>query len=331
MRFAVIGLGIGRTHCSVLTRMQDAELVGVCDLNAELAAKVGADCGVPAFGDWEQLVAETGPQAVCLCTNPATHLPIGAALAQRGIHVLCEKPMAPDVAQCLALTDACEKAGVVLMVAQKKRFAPATTFLKEHVGTDFGRPLCLNYRYQLGQVPKDWFWREEDGGGPIVENSVHCFDLLRYVIGEVKTVRGVGGNLFVKDRAPQVDIALGLLEFECGCVGAVELGTASEWSVADEELSITCEDAVIRWYGSFDRPSELRYLHPRDGQQRVLTFDYSGEQASADFEREIANFIECIHTGGTPRIPGADAARSIGLCVAMKQAVREGGVVEPWH
>ena len=331
MRFAVIGLGIGKTHCTVLSRMQDAELVGVCDLNGELAAQVGAEYEAPAFSDWEQMVAETKPEAVCLCTNPATHLPIGSGLAKQGIHVLCEKPMAPDVGQCLGLTEACERAGVVLMVAQKKRFSPATAFLKAHVGADFGRPISLNYRFHLGQVPKDWFWREEDGGGPIVENSVHCFDLLRYVIGEVRTVRGLGGNLLVKDRAPQVDIALGLLEFENGCIGAVELGAASEWSVADEELFIACEEAVIRWYGPFDRPSELRYVHPRNGQPQTVTFDYSGEQAVGDFEREIRHFMECVRTGAKPLVPGADAARSIAVCVAMKQAVREGRVVEPWH
>ncbi len=327
MKFAVIGLGIGGVDAEVLHGMPQAELVGVCDLNLELASQVAEAAQTRAFGDWEQMVEETRPEAVCLCTNPKTHLPLGSALAQRGIHVLCEKPMAPTVEQCLALTEACEKAGVVLMVAQKKRFAPAVNFLREHLAGDFGRPFMLNYRYQPGQVPKDWFWREDDGGGPILENSVHCFDSLRFMVGEIKTVRGLGGNLFVKDRAPQVDIALGLLEFENGCIGSVELGTASEWCVADEDLFVGCEKAVARWHGGFDRPSELTYTYRAEQKPQTVTFDYSGEAGSADFVREISHFIDCIETGKQPLITGADAAKSIALCLAMKKAVREGVTV----
>lgn len=174
MRFAVIGLGIGDVHARVIRDLPGLELVGVCDINAERAEKTGGECGAPAYTDWAAMVAETRPEAVSVCTNPATHLPLGQALAAQGIHVLCEKPMAPDVAQCLALAEACEQAGVVLMVAQKKRFAPAVGFLKEHVGGDFGRPLSLNYRYHLGQVPRDWFWQEEDGGGPMIAKSVEA-------------------------------------------------------------------------------------------------------------------------------------------------------------
>lgn len=328
MRFAVIGLGIGRVHAQVLSKMSDAELVGVCDLNADLAAQVAAECATRSFGDWEQMVAEVKPEAVSVCTNPKTHLPLGKGLAERGIHVLCEKPMGPDVAQCLALTEACEQAGVALMVAQKKRFAPGIRFLKEHVGADFGRPLCLNYRFHPGQVPRDWFWQEDDGGGPIVENSVHVFDTLRFVIGEIKAIRGLGGNLLTPGYPDQVDIALGLIEFENGCVGAVELGTASEWCIADEEFYVACDKAVARSRGGFDRPSEILYVYRQEQVPRTYEVDYSGDQGARDFEDEIRELMRAARTGEPPLVPGRDAARSVACCVAMKRAVREGARVE---
>lgn len=328
MRLAVIGLGIGQVHARLISKMPGVELVGVCDLDQDRATKIATECGTTAYTDWQAMVDEARPDAVSLCTNPKSHLPLGKALAERGVHVLCEKPMAPDVAQCLALTEACEQAGVVLMVAQKKRFAPAVNFIKQHVGGDFGKALSLNYRYHLGQVPLNWFWQEDDGGGPLLENAIHCFDTLRYAIGEIKTIRALGGNLLNPEREGQLDIGLGLLEFDNGTIGTVELGTASEWIVADEELFIGCEKAVVRWRGGFDRPSEISWVDRKDQKPQTVCMDYEGEQGSRDFVAEITHFVECIQTGKAPLITGRDAARSVACCLAMKQAVREGTVVE---
>lgn len=328
MRMAVVGLGIGKVHASVLAGMDAAELVAVCDLDKDLADSVAAQHGTRAFGDMGEMLKEAQPDGVCLCTPPKTHLPLGRQCAQAGMHLLCEKPMAASVEECLALDEAYKSAGLTLMVGQKKRFAPAFQFLKEHVGGDFGKPLSINYRYHLGQVPMAWFWAEDDGGGPIVENSVHCLDALRFVIGEIKTIRGLGGNLLNEQHAPQVDVALGLLEFENGCIGAVELGTASEWCVADEEWFIACEGAVARSRGPFDRPSEIQYVYREAQQPQSFSVDYDGALGHQDFVAEIAHFMACAGTGATPLVSGRDAAQSIACCLAMKRAVREGGVVE---
>lgn len=327
MKLAVIGLGIGKVHAQVISQLPELELVGVCDLRGDVATEVAAQTHTTAFTDWVQMIERARPEAVCLCTNPKSHLPLGLELARRGVHVLCEKPMAPTVQQCLSLAEGCEKAGVVLMVGQKKRFTPAFCFLKERLGGVFGQPLTLNYRYHLGQVPRNWFWEEDDGGGPILENSVHTFDALRYLIGEIKTIRGLGGNLFNPDRKGQIDVALGLLEFENGCIGAVELGTASEWCMADEEFFIGCEKAVVRCRGGFDRPAEIVYLDRKETAPQTYEVDYSGEQGARDFIAEIMHFVTCIRTGQTPLVSGRDAARSIACCLAMKRAVREGRTV----
>ena len=328
MRLAVVGLGIGAVHAQVMARMQQVDLVGVCDLDAALATRVADECGTRAYTDFATMLEEASPEGVSLCTNPKTHLPLGQELAQRGIHVLCEKPMAPTVDQCLALCEACEQANVTLMIAQKKRFTPAAAFLKEHVGGDFGKPVSLNYRYHPGQVPKHWFWQEDDGGGPILENAVHTFDTLRYIIGEITAIRGIGGNFITGEYPEQIDIALGLLQFQGGCIGAVELGTATEWCVADEEFFLACEKAIVRWRGGFDRPSEILYVY-RDAQEpKTFTIDYDGAAGTREFEAEIANFVECAQTGATPFVTGRDAARSIACCLGLKRAVREGIVVE---
>jgi UDP-N-acetylglucosamine 3-dehydrogenase len=326
MKYAVIGLGIGAVHARVAAKLEGLELVGVCDLNEDRVQAVAQECGTRAFTDWEQMLAEVGPEAISLATNPKSHLPLGKALAERGVHVLCEKPMAASVEECEALAEACEQAGVVLAIAQKKRFAPATAFLKEHIGGDFGAPVSLTYRFHPGQVPMDWFWAEDDGGGPLVENAVHVFDTLRYVIGDIQSIQGLGGTLLNKARAPQLDIALGLLQFANGCIGSVQLGTAAEWCIADEEFYVACEKAVVRWRGGFDCPSEVLYVYREEGQPHTYTVDYS--DSARDFAAEISQFVRAIEGQEPPLVSGRDAARSIAACLGLKAAVREGRKVE---
>ena len=72
------------------------------------------------------------------------------------------------------------------MLGFKKRYAPAYRFLKESEA-EWGPPRMGLCRYQLGPVPKDWFWDEADGGGPLVENTAHCLDVLRYLFGDAET------------------------------------------------------------------------------------------------------------------------------------------------
>ena len=328
LRFGVVGLGIGQVHVNVLKSLPNAELRAVCDLNEAKANEVGAAAGVAAYTDFVQMIETEKLDAISLCTNPKSHLPIGAECARRGVHVLCEKPMGPNVQDCLDLAQACEDAGVVLLVAQKKRFAPAVAFLKAHVGGDFGRAISANYRFHLGQVGHNWFWQEDDGGGPLVENAVHTMDTLRWLLGDMKSIRGLGGNLFVKDRAPQIDIALGLIEFQSGAIAAVELGSASEWVIADEELFIGCEKAVVRSRGAFAAPSEILYVYRDEQQPRTEVIDYSGDNGHRDFVAEISHFIDCIENGTAPLVPGRDAAKSVAACLALKKAVREGTTVE---
>lgn len=166
---------------------------------------------------------------------------------------------------------------------------------------------------------------EDDGGGPLVENAVHAMDTLRWLLGDIKSIRGIGGNLFVKDRAPQIDIALGLFEFVSGAVAAVEVGAASEWCIADEELFISCEKAVSRTRGGFDQPSEILYVYRDEQQPKTELIDYAN--GHRDFIAELSHFIDCIENGVAPLVPGRDAAKSVAACLALKKAVREGTVV----
>jgi len=325
LRAAVIGLGIGRRHALVLSRMEGVELTAVADLDERAARDMGRQLGVRSYGAGIDLVEAEELDFACLCTPPATHLELTRELARRGVHVFCEKPMAPTLAQCDAMIEACRAGGVRLMIGQKKRFHPAFRFVKEMSAGRFGPPRWAAVRYACGRVPKAWFWAEEDGGGPLLENAVHAMDILRFLMGEVERVHAEAGNLFNERWAGQLDAAAVTLRFRSGAVACVGCGQVYEWPFATESTALGHENAVVEIAGSFDNPERLRYVL-RSEPDRVV----SVEQGQSDlFEAELRHFADCLRSGAQPLVSGEEARASVAVCLAVKESARSGRPVTP--
>lgn len=326
LRVAVVGLGIGKSHVELFRETPGAELVAVCDVNEALASEQGAKAGVNAYESFEKMLDEEKLDAVSLCAPPRLHAPMTEQAAARGLHVLCEKPMAPTVADCQRMMDACGAAGVTLMIALKKRFAPHYGFIKEMCDGEAGQPLWACARFALGRVDKDWFWDDADGGGPLLENSVHMVDILRYLMGDVVRVTAEGGTLFMTDRAPVADAAAVTLRFASGGVAALGLGYGCEWPMAREELLLATPKAVFELQGGFDCADQLRYAwrdKPNDVRTRPADQPYRG-----GFPEEIAHFVECCTTGAPPRADGTAGRESVRICLAIKESIRSGQPVD---
>ena len=124
MRVGVIGLaGVGRTHISKWSEI--ADLVSVCDLDSTVLAQITESSQINGYTSVEQMLDKEALQAISICTPPKSHLSITQQAADRGIHVLCEKPMASTVSDCQAMIDICSRQSVVLQIGHKKRFLPA--------------------------------------------------------------------------------------------------------------------------------------------------------------------------------------------------------------
>jgi len=320
LRAAVIGLGIGKRHAIVLSRMEGVELAAVADLNREVAEDLAGQLGSRSYRDGAELLEAESLDFACICTPPGSHLVLTREAARHGVHVFCEKPMAPNLADCEGMIAACREAGVTLMVGQKKRFQPAFRFVKEMATREFGPIRWAVVRYACGRVPMAWFWDEADGGGPLVENSVHAVDTLRYLMGEVERVYAEAGNLFNERWAPQLDAAAVTLRFRSGAVASVGCGQVYEWPFASESTYLGHEKAVVEITGSFDNPEHVRYVL-RAEPERVVSVD-RGEQDL--FELELAHFVECIRVGREPLVSGEEALASVAVCLAMKESARTG-------
>ncbi|MCM8768074.1 MAG: Gfo/Idh/MocA family oxidoreductase [Candidatus Omnitrophica bacterium] len=320
LKIGVVGLGIGQVHLRYYQKMPEVELAGVVDTNPDILNQVSRDFSVRPFSSVEQFIREAKPDGVSLCTPPASHLPLSRILAKAGIHILCEKPMAPTAADCEKMIEICQRNKVFLMLGFKKRFSPTYQFLKENFAGEFGPAKWLLAKFALGRVTKKWFWEEKDGGGPIMENTVHMVDLLHFLVGKVELVFAVGGNLFMPEFAPQIDTAIFTLRFTSGAIAGVGAGYASEWGFAREELSFATEKVAGQVSDAFDRPEKLEYIFrskPAEVYQKRF-------ENSDGFEGEIRHFIECVKNGTEPVVNGEHGLAALKLCQAVKKSIRQG-------
>lgn len=316
IRVGVIGLGIGEKHVAEYRALPGVQVAAVVDSIAERAQAAAAQCGAHAYSDAVAMFDAEKPDAVSICTPPRSHAALTQAAAQRGIHVLCEKPMAPTPAECDAMVAACDQAGVTLLLGFKKRSSPAFRLLKEREG-EWGPLMMGQVRFQLGPVPKAWFWDEADGGGPLIENAAHALDMLRFLFGDVERVYAEGSSVFADGR-DIVAAAACTLRFRSGAMVTLACGTGGIWGYdASERWVLNYRDANAEMVGPFDSPRSLRAMR-RDGQE--VSERWWGD--ATGWAEQMAHFLACVRGEATPRATGLDGKRALQLGLAIKQSAR---------
>ena len=175
-----------------------------------------------AWGAWPE-----GPDAIVVTSANAHHKDLVLEAARRGVHVLCEKPLATTVADAEAMVAACREVGVVLMTAFPVHFSPAVEALRTAVadGT-LGEVICLTGTNN-GKLPagRDWFTDVElAGGGSLVDHTVHIAEILDAMFGEPATVHAVSNRILYADRAGEGAETGGLvtLGYASGMVATID-------------------------------------------------------------------------------------------------------------
>ena len=322
MRIAVIGLaGVGKTHVQKINDIESADLACVCDVVTDIGQQTGEEFKVEAYSSAGEMFDKEELDGVILATPPKSHYPLTKMAADKGVHVLAEKPMASTVEDCQKMIEECRDSKVTLMIGHKKRFVPVLVRLKELAEGELGPIKYMLHRYPLPWMPnKEWFWQEDDGGGPILENAVHAADTLSFLMGDVRRVYAEGGTFFALERKPQIDCAVYTLQFESGAIATVGAGVASMPAFSPEDFYVGSENGVAEVSGRFDRAEILRYVLRKDP-GNVREESYPDGDA---FMAEIEHFMECSRTGAEPRASGEAGKKAVSICRAVKKSVDTG-------
>ncbi|SEB35831.1 Predicted dehydrogenase [Paramicrobacterium humi] len=201
-RAAVIGLGdISALHLDAISKLADAELVAVCDVDAARRAAASDRWSVPAFADHRELLAEAAPDVVHVCTPHSTHAEIAIAALDAGVNVILEKPVAHDPVEAAAVVDAANRSTAKIAVCFQNRYNTPVAAAHELLASGkLGRVLGGSGTVIWHRTPEYYQaapWRgtwQGGGGGLLMNQAIHTLDLLQWLVGPVDSVEGTAAT-----------------------------------------------------------------------------------------------------------------------------------------
>ncbi|MGN1062057.1 MAG: Gfo/Idh/MocA family protein, partial [Candidatus Scatosoma sp.] len=221
---AVIGCGrISVMHFDGIARSPLVKLVACCDVDGEKAESAAKKYGCAAYTDYKEMIEKERPDAVHICLPHHLHAPAAQYALQRGVNVLCEKPMTISLADAEAAVALAKEKNLCYAVIFQCRYNAASRLVKRYAQSgSLGKILCVSSvltwsRSDEYYSSSDWkgTW-EKEGGGVVIDQAIHSIDLVNWLVNSpVKNVSVSMANrghkkVFVEDTAD------GLIEFENG-------------------------------------------------------------------------------------------------------------------
>jgi myo-inositol 2-dehydrogenase / D-chiro-inositol 1-dehydrogenase len=316
VRVGFIGCGgIAQGHLRALHGHPHARVAAVCDVNPEAAERAAERFQAEPYTDYRAMLQRDDLNAAYLCVPPFAHGEMDLAVIERGLPFLVQKPVALDRATAREIAAAVKARGLITCVGYQLRYSGSTDAAREALA---GHTIGLANGYYWcgsGRSSGHWLVQRAKSGGQVVEQATHTLDMLRYLVGEVRTVYALQAQRVLKEiDCPDVNaLALG---FENGAVGtftATWMLHSSDWSLANV-CDITFDESRLHW-----TPGGLTTT--RGGETR----EENRPDASID-----AAFVEAVRTGDRSLILSdyEDAVRTLALTLAADESARTGGPVE---
>jgi predicted dehydrogenase len=309
LRFALIGAGaIAQSYVAVFRKLQLARVVGVADLWPERAQTVADALECQPFGSHDELVDSVDCDAAVICTPPATHAEVGLDLVERGIPVLCEKPLTLDLSSARKLVIAAENAGVPLTMAAKFRYVDDAVQAKSIVDSgDLGEVVLFDNIF-ASHTPMSSRWNADpavSGGGVLMDHGTHSVDIARYFLGSITDVMAVAPRRV--QNVPVEDTAQMFIHSADGVYGTIDLS----WSLdmqADRYISIYGSEGTVNvgWHESKFRPvSGADWIKFGNGYNKIQAMG-----------AQVANFCGAVQGREALLITAEEAVASVAVIEA---------------
>jgi predicted dehydrogenase len=350
---AIAGIGsVAELHAHSIGDIDDAELVaGSCRTESKGRA-FADDFDCQWYADTETMLEEAEVDVLSICTPSGAHLDPTLAAADRGVHVLCEKPLEIRSERIDRMVEAVEAAGVELGAIFPQRFNPVVQTVQEGVADGrFGRLSTVNT-----YVP---WWRDDeyyrdawqgtealDGGGALMNQSIHGIDAIQWLAGTamdldrtrnpVEEVFAYTDRLAHEDDIVDVeDTAVAVLRYRDGTLGQI-LGATSMYPGSLKRLQVAGrdgtaeieEDELVTWQFREERSDDEAV------RERFQTTDGGGGAAdpmSIDYEhhrRNIEAFLDALETGERFVLDAMEARKSVEIIEAIYTAAERGEPVQ---
>jgi predicted dehydrogenase len=320
LRTAILGCGgFAHKHAQILTALKDdIALVAFCDRNewkARALAEKYTDGQAAIFTDHRTLLDRADLQLLVICLPPYGHSDEVELAAERGIHLLMEKPIALTSEHAWRMVEAAERAGIKTQVGFMYRFGEAVEQLKVlMISGETGAAGLMSARYFCNSLHTPWWRVRHKSGGQLVEQVIHMLDLMRYLLGEPASVYSRQANVFhqhVPDYTVE-DVSATVISFASGTLGVIYATNGAipnrwinDYRVVTQRLTAEFADANHATFFFTDTP---------DRSPQIIASD-------KDFYlRQMQDLLRAIRTDTETRTPLREGAKSLDLALAATRS-----------
>lgn len=336
--FAVIGSGfMGSLLARTASELPYTRLIAVSDLEIERAEKLTAQFGGQAYANYEEMLMDHHPDAVIIATPEFDHLGATLCAANAGCHVFLEKPIATTLQDAVQIIDACNQAGIKLMLGHILRFE--TSYALIHSAIQEGSIGKMLSMYARRITPINEARRLNGRVTPLTYIGVHDIDqMLWYHPVPVKSVYARALHGRVSEQLGTYDSAWVMIEFEDGAIGMLEVG----WCLPESWARWT---KPFSWGGFGDVRMNVIGSHgnlnldftPMDlfgvGMEGWMFPDTRHwptihQKVAGAVKLEIEHFFECISEDKQPLVGGEDGLRVLEIALAAEKSIVDHSIVE---
>lgn len=329
VRVCLVGAGrVAKVHAnSLVNHVPRAVPVALVDPDPSTLNETGNLFGIERrFVALEEALQQADFDAVVITTPTFTHTPLAVAAAQAGKHILLEKPMALDLAECDAITAAAESAGVVLQLGFMRRFDPEFTAAAARIEAgEIGQPMVIKSLTHGPGLPPAWARDLKTSNGMLAEVNSHDWDCVRWLMGsdyervhvEVANFKGAARGV---ETEHFYDNALVSIRFANGGLGSISGICPCDYGY-DARVEIVGEKGIMQ-IGELKGQAVVVCTN-RD--QGLITPIYRTwpQRFEWGYIREMEHFVDCILTGEAPRVGAADGRWAVAGVLAGTRSFLE--------
>ena len=264
MNFAIIGYGrIGRRHAEMVQQYPDAQLVALVDPlfaeTPEVEPEPAATTNVPRFSSWDTFAEKAlkNAQVAIIASPNGLHCQQAIAALKAGLHVVIEKPMGLNRAQCEAVVHASLQASRQVFVVKQNRYSPPAQWLKELVNKRtlgeiyLTQVNCFWNRDERYYQPGSWKGTQAMDGGVLFTQFSHFVDIMYWIFGDITRIQTRLENFNHGDSTEFADSGMAQFDWVNGGMGTLQFSTAVWQRNMESSLTVIGEKGSLKIGGQY--------------------------------------------------------------------------------
>jgi len=329
INFGIIGCGrIFPKHAESIMRLDNAKLVGVCDIKTDRLEDAKRKYNCKGFENYKELISEPDIDIISICTPSGLHAKMTVGSAKAGKHVIVEKPMAMNLREADEMIEECKKNNVKLFVVKQNRYNEPIKKAKEAMDKHrFGKLFYGNATVYWSR-PQEYYdqdpWRGTKAidGGVLMNQASHHIDMIRWLMGEVDSVKAYTDTL--THDIESEDMGIVILKFKNGAVGSIVATTCVFPHNIEGSVTIMGTKGTVKVGGVALNKMEIWKF--KDWKNEDELFSQSSENPPNVYGfghlHYIKDVVESIQKNLPPKIDGKEGRKTLELITKIYQSVR---------